>query len=605
MPWLIGELHADGTVGKTGKDFWCRPDANSTGKFINMPFPSDFRAVDGRLSAITYGDRVYMVGRHTDNSMVDQHFRLLRQGMLAPDVVPTISAVAPIGSGVSWASGVIGYLSFWDEMTGERSPLSAPTTTLAASSNKAFSWGNLPTSDPFGRATHLEFWRSVDGGSIRLAVRRQLGVTSAQEEIATLGLGEVAPDSFTRLPRCKINALYHDRQAAAGDVKNPDILYLSAQFFPERYEGLSFRTRRGEPITGLVNVRDMLLVLCPDSSYILQGYNENDLTFELSEPELGCLTHFGIQVIHGNAWIPNHKGIFIFNGSWNPAFIGQENEWKRCLKDDRKAMEQGWGEHDIERETYTFKFNPTSFNTLPMAEDGDVPNPDAVTINTFGWSGNYKEVIPQLSGSFQQPKWSFLVRGRKDKCSALLGVPGATRFDLYTGSAGADNVYAENSSTNFDDQGDTYLGRVTFRSPHLLMDMPGGDADSGKEFTDFWSYVEAENNAWELRLLCGDEEAWRQSWTAPPALSANGRNPAIFYDAIAASAETLVTTVPDGSWDLVPKTVHIHQPTNSVGRGLTVIIHASSPNRMKIKGFGGIFLPGPAGVRGYSSFLVE
>lgn len=178
---------------------------------------------------------------------------------------------------------------------------------------------------PVTRATHLELWISLAGDYARLAMRVPIGTTSVVESKTLADLGEAFITPFQRLPRCTMNAVYHDRQILAGDPENPDTVYLSELFYPERFTGASFRTRDGRPITGLLATRDYCLVFTRNSTYMLQGYTDNDYSMTVVDQSIGSVGHKCNITIHGNPYIWTEKGPMMFNGSWHP--LSPENRW--------------------------------------------------------------------------------------------------------------------------------------------------------------------------------------------------------------------------------------------------------------------------------------
>lgn len=176
------------------------------------------------------------------------------------------------------------------------------------------------------RPTHLELWLSIAGDFPRLAMRVPIGVTTVTESKGVADLGEAFFSSFQRFPRCTMNAIYHDRQLMAGDPENPDTLYVSELFYPERFAGKQFRTRDGKPITGIIATRDYALVFTRSSTYQLQGYTDNDLRLNQVDQNLGAVAHNCNTVIHGDPFVWTEKGPYFFNGQWHP--LSPENRWK-------------------------------------------------------------------------------------------------------------------------------------------------------------------------------------------------------------------------------------------------------------------------------------
>jgi hypothetical protein len=376
-----------GAGGDGCKSFW-EPYGQEWGRWF-VPLPYGVVAVSSPASVSQYAGRLYLTGGYSYNTVIDEHHRMWKQGIMPPAEYPEVT-----GSGV--AAGNYAYFSWYDEYTDERSPLSKE---LEIGASVPRTWENLPlrppddiyagdetieyqsldaywtelvgglgtrinmvragdklTNDiatpnylqishmgplllegtapagaasavivPVTRATHLELWLSMNGDLPRLAMRVPVGTTEVEESVADDELGEAFITSFMRFPRCRFNAIYHDRQIMAGDPENPDTVYLSALYYPERYEGLYFRTRDGQSITGILSTRDYCLVFTRSTTYMLQGYTDTDYSFTVVDQSLGAVGHQCNVVIHGNPYVWTEKGPYMFNGQWHP--LSPENRW--------------------------------------------------------------------------------------------------------------------------------------------------------------------------------------------------------------------------------------------------------------------------------------
>src|SRR5882762_8333227 len=92
-------------------------DLLSSASVKRLYTPGGVGTLDRLPSGDNYGNRQYLVGAHTANIMVDEDYRVFRQGMVAPNVLPSVV----VGAGTV---SQIFYTRFFDEITGERSPLS-------------------------------------------------------------------------------------------------------------------------------------------------------------------------------------------------------------------------------------------------------------------------------------------------------------------------------------------------------------------------------------------------------------------------------------------------------------------------------------------------
>jgi len=405
--YLFGQEEKGWGVGGGGIPGNYEPLGQYEGRwFLFLPF--GVAPVDEYPSVVSYNGRVYICGGYTYNLIIDEHHRIWRQGIRPPEEAPSIAGAAGATN--------LAYLSWFDELTGERSPLSLPTEIGDAVPR---TWSSLPTRPPddvyvnndevtcdatgslrhntvrfprtpnklrqvrggdrislplggtdYGmvvntnaeaipvapavgpgleqviitdtdvpispvggavivapviRATHLELWLAMAGDLPRLAMRVAVGTTSVVESKGVGDLGEAFVTQFQRFPRCSMNAIYHDRQVMAGDGENPDTVYLSALFEPERFEGLSFRTRDGKAITGLLATRDFCMVFTKSSAFLLQGYTDTDYTLNPVDQSIGAVGHLCNTVIHGNPYVLSEKGPYMYNGAWHP--LSPENHW--------------------------------------------------------------------------------------------------------------------------------------------------------------------------------------------------------------------------------------------------------------------------------------
>lgn len=366
--------------------------------FVTLPY--GVLPVQQPASVRQYGERLYLTGGYSYNLVIDEHHRCWKQGIRPPEEVPDVAYTLD-GSNIT----SIAYFSWYDEFTGERSPLSKGLEMPECSFGVSKVWNNLPQRPPddvyigddqveahasadysigfrpyltggsriqglrpgdkmhllasptqrysqcwyyspllfdvhqdwpllgssgiavvpVTRATHLEIWLSVAGDLPRLRTRLAIGTSTYTEASVVEDLGEAFIDSFQRFPRCELNEIYHDRQIMAGDPENPDTVFLSELFYPERFSGMTFQTRNGEPITGLLSTKDYCLVFTRNNTYMLQGYTDNDYTLTVIDQSLGSVGHNCNVVIFGNPYVWTEQGPYMFNGQWHP--LSPENLW--------------------------------------------------------------------------------------------------------------------------------------------------------------------------------------------------------------------------------------------------------------------------------------
>lgn len=250
---------------------------------------------------------------------------------------------------------------------------------------------------PYTRATHLECWVEESGDYPRLAARVPIGGTQLVESTTLATRGEAFLSTFERFPWCRVNTIYHDRQLMAGNPDAPDTVYVSDLFYPERWGGLSFKTRNGEKIVSLISTRDYCLVMTDRSSYLFQGYTDQDFTLTVADQNVGAVTHVGNTVVHGNPVVWTQEGPFMFNGSWQPMSPENKHYFASALFSD------GAGTSGIEL-----------FQDMGSSASSYMPSETRMEFwrgsvepawNTWNIGGtivvDYTTMLPQAGGAFQ------------------------------------------------------------------------------------------------------------------------------------------------------------------------------------------------------------
>lgn len=614
--------------------------------------PGGVGTLDRLPSGDNYGNRQYLCGAHTANILIDEDYRVLRQGMAAPNTLPSVT----VGTGTT---SQICYWRFFDEVTGERSPLS-DGLSVTGSIDRA--WTNLPTevpneqivlegtatfaagtvtgvqtnfgdlrpgdriavstaltrwatvkaiasatsmtvddtgmagagveltARPYSRASHVELWVSVFGSFPRLAVRVRLGTPNVSESTATLALGEAEIDSFEAMPYGFINLFYNDRQLLAGVEGHRDTIYLSAIGFPERHEGLRFITRYNEPVIGMFKFRDYVVVLCPDSSYRLQGYTEDDYSLEPLDPRIGGLTHLGNAVTDTYALVPCRKGMQVFNGSFHQGIPTRRSEWTFDCIDRNGAFERGFCAVNPNDETYQF---------YPRFLDLRQPPQKA-----YVYVGTYDTISPQAGGTLSTPEWLSDTHYIEDPTVLGASYTTSVAYLVPTGQKIGKFYRADNKGQIWqEDETDTiaFPGTSVVVARHDLFDDPGGGANEGKTLIRAWSYVESEYSGWRLNIWPGDERAYCPETilnslygSAPLANQLLSLFPnVVYHDNVAASQ--LSEDDYQGNVGLrvlwQPQTVHIHK-VGKAGRGFSFEYRFIQPRAAHFYGFGGVYGPG-------------
>ena len=379
--------------------------------------PPSCSAIEAKPSVQNYLQRQYLVGQHTMNILIDEELRAVRQGITVPPI-PDVSAGAgttqqrcylryydewtgeksSVGLGKdltgsvtrTWinlptsvpsealivegtvniaagtVTGLLGKTNFGILRPGDRIAVSTALTrwaqvrTITAEDSMTIDDTGMAGAGvsivvkPVSRVSHVEEWISVAGGLPRFGTRLRLGTTGNVESIATLALGEALVDSYQPMPTGGINLVYNDRQFVAQVQGHLDTVYLSEIGFLERWAGLAFKTSYGEPIVGLFRYRDVVLMLCPSSSYKLQGYTEDDYVRNVLEPDIGALGHSGNILVEGVALIPSRNGMQIFNGAFHPAIETRRTEWIEDYRENPTAFEGGYAAVNPNDQSYFF-----------------------------------------------------------------------------------------------------------------------------------------------------------------------------------------------------------------------------------------------------------
>lgn len=556
MPRIAVTVKPVGSIGAESK-LWCWSAPNTTVP-TEMSLPTGTLGVSRRPSWAIYNQggrsRMYGVGGWTANVLLDEQFRVLRQGIPAPTVVPTVAATTGPGP----TGTAICYLRFKDRIGQRVSPMSAPSASFALA-NQARAWSAIPTTCPDPSVDAIEGLVSMDGALARVAWERDLGVTTVTEAVATGALGEAAPDDFADMPAGRMNVIYNDSQWIAGNEKYPERIYKSALGEPERYEGTYLQTD-GEPIVGAFVSNTNLFFGSRKRIYRATGFDETDLVRDIEKPDVGLVNHDGIAGAHGKVIVPTPLGIFLYAGEWIPLLNDRESEWQREYKLWRADYEDAEGFFDPVDNVYLF---------------GPVEHSD--------WSGLWvhwvldcQRIFPELGATSITPCWANDVRTRKTTGHAVMVVPGSSQPVVMSGSS--DGVMRfENESDAYaydeDDDKDTYKKRITIEPASIMPDSGGGVQTDGCVFHLAWTYVECEYDEWTAEFRAGGE--WARKAQDPDVSDVT-------------PASLLVDDLGDGDTATAePETRHPHVLEGCAGDVLALKLTVESPTRFRFWGWGG------------------
>lgn len=544
------------------------------GTFNQFTLPSGLNFNNFLPDFITYQRYTYVVGQYSPGLVIDPHnLKVYQNGIPRPGVAPVIAAAA--GAPGITATDVIGYVTFAIKLPDgkilmESNP--SPESNTIGLSSQSIDWSNLPTACANPAVNTIRLYRSVAGTVPRFAAERDLGTSTVSgEEVPTLALGSQLPNTEGTLnnahgvpPNCRAIESYGERAWYAIDPVFPDRVWFSEIGKPWAVGPISFfATRDGEAVTGIKKLRDQLIVFCKRSTYVIQLFSADiaDAVQTKISPNIGTISHHSIVNIDNRLWFAGEDGVYTYDGSFQYQMEDLRDYWKGeytdTANDWKTAYENCYGSDDRFWRTYKLL----------------IPRPsDLAEIQGFFYIGHY---------SFGPTMWSFDQRARRERCQL-----GHSMQYVFTGSDDG-FVRLENAADNFNDNNDTDIMKLLIRTPLLLFDKPGGDAEEGgKIFHKLYTYLESESNDWELRVVAGDEDAYQQ-FTPDNTL---------YYWKDDVGESLLVREDVEGfDYTYCAKSVHVHYPELVAGRGLMIEIYAEAPENMKYRGFGGYFGPGPAG----------
>lgn len=458
--------------------------------------------------------RLYIDGGLSDNCMITDQRLLLRQ-FITPISRTIIESATPanyqIGMEVIAGSGLTGdcifFFRWYDSLHKRRSAFSAGSPTITLSGAQSVKIYNMPSGPdvPDACVDNFEVWVNRNGELdiqgrivIRRLARRTLGATTYT---ITESIEYEAEEVYglTRLPRVLYNAIYHARKWSSGDSAHPDRVYFSPIERYDEYTNDSYlKTLNGEPVRGLVKVRDVLVVLCPHSSYYITGYSENDFEMQSLEPDIGCITHHGIKMIHDIAVIPAHQGLYACTGTSMRLLDGDyAKTWTEKYNANPLNFENGFAVTDTRAKVYKF------FEESVAVSNG---------VPTYGvgrfWVFDYSNFSEQEGGSYSPPYLSFDRYATRAKCAAMVAPPGSPSSNCYQAFYDPNLVQnllvSENNWAAIDLVGE----KETKLQIPVIKSEPGGGPNDGLKFIEGWMYVCAQSfTSWFLEMTHGPDRA--------------------------------------------------------------------------------------------------
>lgn len=478
------------------------------GNIEDVAVPEGITGISGKTSFAKWmrGDqrRIYMNGGHTENIVYLEPGRVSRLDIsvignaLVGSASPTGTDIGIVAdSGGTITGSAIVYLRWRDSVTGRRSPLSEGFA-LTLTNNKLHLY-NVPSGPDVADAfvDRIEVWISLAGGYPRMLESFVLPDSEFVTSTNIQGAAEIT--AITAFPTCKYNAIYHDRLVMAGDPANPEVVYFSGNGDMEVHEGLTLSTRSGEAIRGLFVIRDILVVMCDNSMYAIQGYDENDITMSVLSSSVGGLGHHTVVALDDLAIFFSRTGLYMTNGSSvTPIGAGQFNEtWAReqhwILFDGSRF---GFCMHDSENKIIKYK-TPSGSQFSPMA------GLSSANVDGIVWIVDYKDLVNGVGGV----KLSIdTVAGTSSTeptaSSMLMDDTGAMR--LYTGHASG--KIAKDGVFGMNDIDHAY--EYVWQSPQIEIAEPGDDADCAS-VVKVWFYMMNEDVPIEWTIFAGNQYDWQ------------------------------------------------------------------------------------------------
>lgn len=542
--------------------FWAGQGIFST---ENRPVQVDFR-----------GD-IYLVGCYSRPV-----FRLLEDKQwypagIVPPFYPVQVALNPAGTGISGAA--LAYITFvqklGDRVVQESNPSNVVDLGNMAGDERV--WSNIQNAGAEYHVTHVRGYVSMDGADYRMAWEAPYGITTITESVSTTALSINGPDFDHNIPPSGLlyGHAWAGRMIYAHNAQYPYRLWISKAGYPGYVPTDQFRDTFGrEPITGIFKGRNELVVFCYRRSYMLRqfGTGDNDFVLEELDSDVGCITHHGIWEIHNRLWFPGEDGIWLYDGSFRYLMADLRSFWRDDYLANKSAFDGGFAVQDRVNKVYIF------FTKRPDRDAFENTGLSPGTIRYVGYYGNFE---PSMAGQYTEPDWTLDMLTRFDS-GAFYNADGELLI------ASCDGIVRKQDSTNGDDDGDTLGKRLILRHRHELYLEPGDDIQSGKRLDQLWCHLQAESNAWQLRCLGGDEDAWRQA--VPD-------NTTYFwkYDSTASAlTQGLTRGGTTTIYTYCAKSIHFFLPEKVVGRGFTFEIRGTTPVGMKYRGLGGMWSPGPA-----------
>lgn len=121
-------------------------------------------------------------------------------------------------------------------------------------------------------------------------------------------------EDTSNIHACNRIVLHWNRIIMYGDAKQPDMIYISDLDRPDYFPTLNtlrFENERREPLTALVEFRDMLVAFTPTSIQALFGKSPQDYSRLMLSNAIGCIAPFSAQVMENYLAFLSQEGVHI------------------------------------------------------------------------------------------------------------------------------------------------------------------------------------------------------------------------------------------------------------------------------------------------------
>ncbi len=487
---------------------------------------------------------------------------LNKLGISAPGVAPT---VADSGAGTLVGIHIV-YYSYVHKSgstlvhQGNLSPGSTATAVLV---NRQLTVSALPTAAPATdpRVTHVRLWGSIDGDLPKFIVDLDFATLlgSGGTYVYNIARGTTTPPlnvdgTLNELargipPYCLATITWAGRVWYLRDPNFPQRIWHSLVNEPESVDLTDqyLDTTDLEAITG-AGVQDNSLIIFGSSVMYRVSAQLTSLGTEFTMKKIsfsvGCISHASIVNINHRLWFAAEDGVAMYDGTPRKMMLEISKYWAADYKANLLRYRNAIGKNMPGKGAYRL--------LIPAMNIGET---------SFSYVGFYKGVDPALEGGQSQPAWAAHRRNAMDYTLGDLYASGDDGSELYVG--GADGwLRRENVDTNANDDGDTYLKKLTIRTGHKLFFTLFGGRQHGSALKDLTIYLKSLVNSWVVRLYGGSDAA--RTAAAPTW-----------------GPYTFGPTLPTGGVDETAKFI---RPTKVSGEGVTLEIQVESPVGFEYRG---------------------